>query len=97
MIGETLMVKNIMEFQHVSKQYDDNVVLRDISFEIEAGKFYTLLGPSGSGKTTILRLIAGFDHPSSGKFILMESKSMIFQPINGKSIPSFKITPFSLI
>ena len=41
MIGETLMVKNIMEFQHVSKQYDDNVVLRDISFEIEAGKFYT--------------------------------------------------------
>lgn len=61
------MAKNIMEFQHVSKQYDDDIILRDINFTIEAGKFYTLLGPSGSGKTTILRLIAGFDQPTSGK------------------------------
>ena len=61
------MSKNIMEFQHVSKQYDDDIILRDINFTIEAGKFYTLLGPSGSGKTTILRLIAGFDQPTSGK------------------------------
>lgn len=60
------MAKNVMEFHHVSKSYDDNVVLRDISFEIEAGKFYTLLGPSGSGKTTILRLIAGFDQATEG-------------------------------
>ncbi len=43
----------------------------------------------------ILRLIAGFDHPSSGKFILMESKSMISQPINGKSIPNLsRLRPF---
>lgn len=61
------MAKNIMEFQHVSKQYDDDIILRDINFTIEAGKFYTLLGPSGSGKTTILRLIAGFDQPTSGQ------------------------------
>ena len=56
-----------MEFRHVSQQFGDNVVLRDIDFEVEAGKFYTLLGPSGSGKTTILRLIAGFDQPTSGE------------------------------
>ena len=61
------MSNNIMEFRHVSQQFGDNVVLRDIDFEIEAGKFYTLLGPSGSGKTTILRLIAGFDQPTSGE------------------------------
>ena len=85
MIGETLMVKNIMEFQHVSKQYDDNVVLRDISFEIEAGKFYTLLGPSGSGKTTILRLIAGFDHPSSGK-IYFDGKQINDIPANQRQV-----------
>lgn len=60
------MSNNIMEFRHVSQQFGDNVVLRNIDFEIEAGKFYTLLGPSGSGKTTILRLIAGFDQPTSG-------------------------------
>ena len=61
------MSNNIMEFRHVSQQFGDNVVLRDIDFEVEAGKFYTLLGPSGSGKTTILRLIAGFDQPTSGE------------------------------
>lgn len=61
------MSNNIMKFRHVSQQFGDNVVLRDIDFEVEAGKFYTLLGPSGSGKTTILRLIAGFDQPTSGE------------------------------
>lgn len=61
------MSNNIMEFRRVSQQFGDNVVLRDIDFEVEAGKFYTLLGPSGSGKTTILRLIAGFDQPTSGE------------------------------
>jgi len=41
-------------------------VLTDVSFELERGKFYTLLGPSGCGKTTIIRLIAGFVQPTSG-------------------------------
>ena len=69
------MAKNILEFKHVGKRYDDNVVLRDIDFEVEAGKFYTLLGPSGSGKTTILRIIAGFDQASSGE-ILFDGQSI---------------------
>jgi len=57
----------IIRFDNVSKAYDDGtVVLKDISFEMERGKFYTLLGPSGCGKTTILRLIAGFMEPSQG-------------------------------
>ena len=57
----------IIRFDNVSKAYDDGtVVLKDISFEMERGKFYTLLGPSGCGKTTILRLIAGFMEPSKG-------------------------------
>lgn len=68
------MTENIMEFRHVGKQYDDNVVLRDINFKIEAGKFYTLLGPSESGKTTILRLIAGFDQPTSGEIYFAGQK-----------------------
>ncbi|PKG23653.1 ABC transporter ATP-binding protein [Niallia nealsonii] len=57
----------IIRFENVSKVYDQNtLVLDDVSFEIERGKFYTLLGPSGCGKTTILRLIAGFMQPSKG-------------------------------
>lgn len=57
----------IIRFEHVTKQYDEDApVLDNVSFEIERGKFYTLLGPSGCGKTTILRLIAGFTEPSHG-------------------------------
>ena len=61
----------IVRFENVTKQYDnDPPVLTDISFELERGKFYTLLGPSGCGKTTILRLIAGFTEPTMGKIYL---------------------------
>jgi spermidine/putrescine transport system ATP-binding protein len=57
----------IIRFENVTKQYDDGpAVLDDVSFEIERGKFYTLLGPSGCGKTTILRLIARFTEPTKG-------------------------------
>lgn len=57
----------IIRFDGVSKRYEDGtVVLENIEFEVERGKFYTLLGPSGCGKTTILRMIAGFTEPTGG-------------------------------
>lgn len=59
--------KMMIQFDHVTKQFDGETILRDISFDIERGKFYTLLGPSGCGKTTILRLIAGFLEPTDGR------------------------------
>lgn len=60
------MANNIITMEQVNKVYDDETVLHDINFEIEKGKFYTLLGPSGCGKTTILRLIAGFTEATNG-------------------------------
>lgn len=61
------MTESIIQFEHVTKQYrQDEPVLKNVSFEIQKGKFYTLLGPSGCGKTTILRLIAGFTEPTEG-------------------------------
>ncbi|MGY3765792.1 ABC transporter ATP-binding protein [Vagococcus vulneris] len=60
------MANNIIRFENVMKEFDDTVVLKEVNFDIEQGKFYTLLGPSGCGKTTILRLIAGFSEPSAG-------------------------------
>lgn len=56
-----------------------------MSFEIEQGKFYTLLGPSGCGKTTILRLIAGFSEPTSGE-ILFDGKVINKVPANKRKV-----------
>ena len=51
---------------NLTKRYGDVVAVAGIDLEIEAGEFFTMLGPSGSGKTTTLRMIAGFEDPSSG-------------------------------
>src|SRR3954451_4951503 len=48
------------------KEFDDVTAVDGIDLEIEPGEFFTMLGPSGSGKTTTLRMIAGFEDPSSG-------------------------------
>lgn len=69
------MSDTIIRFENVSKSYDDGtVVLKNINFELERGKFYTLLGPSGCGKTTILRIIAGFTDPSQGNIYFNDKK-----------------------
>ncbi|WP_075981166.1 ABC transporter ATP-binding protein [Bacillus massilinigeriensis] len=76
----------IIRFDHVTKQYDDDpVVLDDVSFEIERGKFYTLLGPSGCGKTTILRIIAGFTEPTKGN-VYLHGKIINDVPANKRQV-----------
>ena len=59
--------------------------MNDVSFELERGKFYTLLGPSGCGKTTILRLIAGFIEPTEGT-ILFNGKKINDVPANERQV-----------
>jgi putative spermidine/putrescine transport system ATP-binding protein len=54
----------------VSKRFGENTVVRDVTLDIAAGEFFTMLGPSGSGKTTLLRLIAGFERANSGSIFL---------------------------
>jgi spermidine/putrescine transport system ATP-binding protein len=60
----------ILEIKNVTKKFGDNLVVDDISINIEKGEFFTLLGPSGCGKTTLLRMIAGFTVPDSGQILL---------------------------
>jgi putative spermidine/putrescine transport system ATP-binding protein len=57
----------LLEVRGVAKSFGAACVLKNISLQIAAGEFLTLLGESGSGKTTLLRLIAGFEQPSSGE------------------------------
>jgi spermidine/putrescine ABC transporter ATP-binding subunit len=56
----------MVELRNVSKRYGDFVALHEVNFEIREGEFMTFLGPSGCGKTTCLRLISGFDSPTTG-------------------------------
>jgi len=78
--------QHIIRFENVTKSYDqDTTVLENVSFEIERGKFYTLLGPSGCGKTTVLRLIAGFMEPSEGN-IYFNGKLINKIPANKRQV-----------
>lgn len=56
--------------KHISKSYSDKVVVDNISLEVQAGEFFSMLGPSGCGKTTTLRMIGGFEQPDSGTIII---------------------------
>ncbi|WP_338471462.1 ABC transporter ATP-binding protein [Niallia sp. XMNu-256] len=78
--------QTIIRFENVTKQYDqDPAILKNVSFEVERGKFYTLLGPSGCGKTTILRLIAGFIEPTEGN-IFINDKLINHVPANKRQV-----------
>lgn len=80
------MPDSLIRFENVTKQFDqDPPILKDVSFEIERGKFYTLLGPSGCGKTTILRLVAGFIEPTKGK-IYFNDKVINHVPANRRQV-----------
>ena len=77
--GINMENKRLIELVNVSKDYDGDVALNNINLYIRDGEFLTLLGPSGCGKTTLLRLIAGFIMPSSGK-IMMDGKDLTNVP-----------------
>lgn len=63
--------KYIIELKDISKVYDgETVVVEDFNLKVKKGEFITFLGPSGCGKTTTLRMIAGFELPTSGKILL---------------------------
>ncbi|MBX3038764.1 MAG: ABC transporter ATP-binding protein [Anaerolineales bacterium] len=59
-----------LSISNVTKQFGDTVVVDNFNLEIGKGEFVSFLGPSGCGKTTTLRMVAGFENPTSGKILL---------------------------
>ncbi len=57
----------MLEVKSLGKKYDQHWVLKEIQMSVSSGEFFSLLGPSGCGKTTLLRLLAGFEDPTTGE------------------------------
>ena len=62
--------ESAVRLDHVGKRFGDVVAVDDIDLDVRDGEFFSMLGPSGSGKTTTLRMIAGFELPTSGRVLL---------------------------
>jgi iron(III) transport system ATP-binding protein len=72
-------------FENVRKSFGVFTAIPDLSFTIEPGTLVTLLGPSGCGKTTTLRMLAGLEHPTSGR-ILIGGKDVTLLPANERDV-----------
>ena len=74
-----------LECRRLVKRFGDFAAVDDVSFTIAEGSFFSILGPSGCGKTTLLRMIAGFQHPDEGD-ILIKGRSIVATPPNRRPV-----------
>ena len=81
-MGETEKKVPLIELKGLTKNFEDQQVLKGIDLTIYENEFLTLLGPSGCGKTTTLRIIAGFEEPSGGE--------VLFDGIDITKVPAYK-------
>jgi spermidine/putrescine transport system ATP-binding protein len=79
--ASTALIADV-RLERVVKRFDDVIAVDDLSLDIPQGSFFALLGPSGCGKTTTLRMIGGFEEPTSGTIYLRE------RPVSG--LPPYK-------
>ena len=71
-----------IQFEKVGKQFGQVEVLQDVNLSIKSSEFVSLVGPSGCGKTTLLRILAGLEHCTSGKVIVNDSSPVEYgQPL----------------
>lgn len=73
-------MRSILELRSVSKDFGTYRAVADVTLSVEPGEFFALLGPSGCGKTTILRMIAGFEDPTTGEVFLQGSSINSLRP-----------------
>jgi spermidine/putrescine transport system ATP-binding protein len=74
-----------VRLENITKRFDEVVAVDDLSLDVESGKFYALLGPSGCGKTTTLRMIGGFEDPTSGT-IYLGDRTVTGQPPHKRDV-----------
>lgn len=72
---EETQKKKIIEFEEVNKAFGNVTVISNLNLSVKQGEFLSLLGPSGCGKTTTLRMIAGFEHATTGNIYIGQNKA----------------------
>ena len=73
---------SLLEVKNLKKSFGDNVVLKDISFNVEKGEVLSIIGPSGSGKSTLLRCITDLETEDSGEINFDGTFGLVFQNFN---------------
>ena len=86
--------KEFIKIKNVSKNFEEVVAVDNINVDIARGEFFSLLGPSGCGKTTLLRILAGFEYPSSGSVFIDNLDVTDILQILDRQIWFSKITQF---
>lgn len=74
-----------VQLENITKLYGETIAVKELSLEVSPGEFLFLLGPSGAGKSTVLRLIGGYELPSSGR-ILIDGQDVTRQPVHQRNI-----------
>ena len=74
-----------IELEHISKKYGEVTAVKDSTFSIGHGEFFSLLGPSGCGKTTTLRMISGLEDPTSGR-IRLAGEDVTYTPPHKRNV-----------
>jgi spermidine/putrescine transport system ATP-binding protein len=82
---EPVTPRTIIEFRNITKRFGPVVAVDNVSLTIDEGEFFALLGPSGCGKTTLLRMLAGFETPTSGQ-ILIDGQDVTRIPPNKRPV-----------
>lgn len=84
-------METICRMEHISKSFQDKMVLNDFSMEIKRGEFVCIAGPSGSGKSTILNLIGMFERPDAGQIELFQKPLPTLTSRQGKVLMREKL------
>jgi putrescine transport system ATP-binding protein len=82
---EDPQAKPLIEFRGVTKKFGDFVAIDDLTLDIYEREFFALLGPSGCGKTTLMRMLAGFERPTTGE-ILLGGQNIVGVPPNERPV-----------